>query len=400
MGGIFMFKYLISQIDHNDCGFTCLKILLANINNDKEYLFLKSEHPNKAYSFKELIAIANNYDLTLNGFRVIDKNEIVHNTNYPLIVTLDKEEGKHAVILTKIIKNKAIIIDPEIGEVIKIPLEEFLSLWDSLALGIEEYRKKKCPCKSFEPITKTQRIVLVVLQMFSFIFLTISTCYLQDETKIVSIASFCTYVLFEIIYKLYTKKVLEYIDNNLLIKDINIHYNSRLFYTSFIDLKKSTVLRSINVIYNFMVVILILLIFITNNTQNLFLLIPCLVISLCKVYFVKPKLRKINHRIVNTENKIFSEKKGDKIKPLIKKAQNDCYQYWLIHTLFEIVSMFVFILSGVILLVHQGTFKLQFVVSFTCLMYLLTKNIISLFSHSESKKEYYKAKAIFNNETY
>ena len=39
-------KYFCYQLQDDDCGFACLKMLLANINNDKNYLYLQNYKDN------------------------------------------------------------------------------------------------------------------------------------------------------------------------------------------------------------------------------------------------------------------------------------------------------------------------------------------------------------------
>lgn len=63
-------KYEILQSSTTDCGFTCLKVILANLNNDENYLFLEGKKSIR-YSFLDLSNIANKYDLELKDIKLM-----------------------------------------------------------------------------------------------------------------------------------------------------------------------------------------------------------------------------------------------------------------------------------------------------------------------------------------
>ena len=58
-------KYQCLQLTNYDCGFACLKMILANFHYDENYLFLKQNLNKKNYSFLELTNIAKDHNLTL-----------------------------------------------------------------------------------------------------------------------------------------------------------------------------------------------------------------------------------------------------------------------------------------------------------------------------------------------
>ena len=82
--------FFIQQTNDHDCGFTCLKILLANIHHDRNYLFMKdtSKEDNSFYSF---IKEASNYQTELVALKALNKEEITSYKQFPIIARIEVE---------------------------------------------------------------------------------------------------------------------------------------------------------------------------------------------------------------------------------------------------------------------------------------------------------------------
>ena len=65
--------FYISQLNESDCGFASLKMLLANLYQERDYLFIKQDEEHGPYSYFDLIKIAQNYNVTLEGFKFKNK---------------------------------------------------------------------------------------------------------------------------------------------------------------------------------------------------------------------------------------------------------------------------------------------------------------------------------------
>ena len=128
--------YYIPQVTKSGCGFTCLKMLLAIAHNDEKYLYLKEDEFHQQYSYQELLEIAQRYDVTLIGGKYPDKNELRHVTDFPLILTVDRENrSPHAVLAVKRKGNYIKIHDPSKG-VYWQKIDKFLQEWDATFLAI------------------------------------------------------------------------------------------------------------------------------------------------------------------------------------------------------------------------------------------------------------------------
>ena len=95
--------YYIPQVTKSGCGFTCLKMLLAIAHRDEKYLYLKENESHGSYSYQDLLEIAQRYEVTLTGLKYDDKSDLSHFTQFPLILTVTREnQSPHAVLATKI----------------------------------------------------------------------------------------------------------------------------------------------------------------------------------------------------------------------------------------------------------------------------------------------------------
>ena len=108
--------YYIPQVTKSDCGFACLKMLLATVHKDERYLYLKEDENHGPYSYQELLKYAQHYDVTLVGAKYDDKGDLRNINKFPLILTVQGEnQTLHAVFVTKKRGKKLKVFDPAKG---------------------------------------------------------------------------------------------------------------------------------------------------------------------------------------------------------------------------------------------------------------------------------------------
>ena len=91
------------QIFNDDCGFACLKMLLAHFSKNRRYLYLPNSKLEGKYSFLDLVNFGRKYGLVLKGFYVEDSS--VLQNFLPCIISIRKNEITHFCILYKIVKS-------------------------------------------------------------------------------------------------------------------------------------------------------------------------------------------------------------------------------------------------------------------------------------------------------
>ena len=175
--------FFISQIGPNDCGFTCLKILLANYHHDKNYLFLPCK--DEPYSFAELKKIASEHHMEMIGVKVGCSSELTNSKDFPFIATIKRENGaKHSVLLLRATRKHVIMYDPEFGRR-RMSLEDFYEVWDSMALVIETetgHKRVKCPQKVIDFIDKKDKIILPIWQILSGVSLMAGLYFINSNS--------------------------------------------------------------------------------------------------------------------------------------------------------------------------------------------------------------------------
>lgn len=196
-----MMKYFIQQIKEKDCGFACLKILMANVHRNKDYLYYPQDIDDHPYSLAELIKIARDEKITLKAYRFIKKSEIKNDKNFPILTVCKANQKLHMVVLYKIKKNNFYIFDPIKGK-IKIKENEFYEIWTGetlINLGVE---KNKYHAKKINIKEKVFILGSSIVQVISFACLAIGLYFINDKISfIIPILLFLVYFLFELLYK-------------------------------------------------------------------------------------------------------------------------------------------------------------------------------------------------------
>ena len=121
--------FYIPQILKDDCGFACLKMVLAYMNKDKNYLYLPQDESHGFYSYSDLKELGYEKGINFTGFEVANKEELVSCSSFPLILSIELKNGaKHAVVVTKVKWKKVYYLDPRSGST-SMPLNKFVNIF-------------------------------------------------------------------------------------------------------------------------------------------------------------------------------------------------------------------------------------------------------------------------------
>ena len=105
-------NYYIPQISHSDCGFACLKMMIAHLYENQNALYIPQDETKGPYSLKALTDLALSYGITLEGIEIEEKEEIKE-ARFPFIALLQKsEEVFHYVLVTKVKWGSVYYLDP------------------------------------------------------------------------------------------------------------------------------------------------------------------------------------------------------------------------------------------------------------------------------------------------
>ncbi len=207
-------KYSVLQSSESDCGFAVLKVLLANLHKNKDFLFLDNKKKNNL-SMLDIKKIAKDYNVHLEGYETNNLSDLC-TQKLPIICLIKIDKHYHYILLTGITKNKYEIFDPSIGE---LSLEEdiFQSVFCGNILVVEEVENIKFKA-SKKPINK-ELIMATSMNFFASLSFFLSFLFLNNIITFVLLTLFG--MIFLWLQKTYSFKFIEMTNNRL-----NLNYNN------------------------------------------------------------------------------------------------------------------------------------------------------------------------------
>lgn len=381
-------NYLFLQKDKNDCGITCLNMLLAV--SLKNRTFLTSTASESAPNFLTMIKIARNYNVTLTGVKIEEEKEVVA-IKTPFIIHL-KFKGDFAHFVLAQVKHKKIYInDPAHGSYVLTyrQIAPYLTNNYLIVSEVGEYKvkKKKENKKLFLPYLFNALTMVSLLSgihflgreeklIYSYILFTLSFLFYLSERSLLLLAL----RLFE--QKQVSKKVAEI---------------KHSFRTNFEALMKAKTLYFAYPLFRFQLLIHILLlsvIFIFNNSYYLLLIVGLFLLNYASNLYVQKRssnLFFLNIKLAELETSELSkreEKYNEIIELTNKQASRTVY--------LQIIMNFITLLSIFSLMIITNTYSLNFLAfHYFGFMYLQEK-LKSLFANNEEAAKYHQAARYFS----
>lgn len=365
-------KYEILQTSTYDCGFTVLKVMLANLNHDRNYLLLP-ELKGKKYSFFDLKEIAKEHDLELEGYK-IDEIDVLSSFTFPMICQIKKGESEHFVLLNKIKNDNYYIFDPSIGEII-LTYEEFVNAFNKNILVYTRHNAKKLAIKKGK-ISKSL-LYSLIFNFFAALMFFISLIFISD------------YFLFFTILSLgIVSIILQKIANQKFIKDTNIFYN--LNYDNLLsisDYQKHVIKNTTNIPSKIILFFTIILMMNNSYKYGYLNVIVCLLI-IGLYYILKSELKYEANKIEYLEQCKYDL---NSINRLAEKYGN---KLTILFSIFSIIiAIFVFYMMQINNLVGVDFFIMQFSLMFGALVF--SKDLLSI---GEIFNENLRKKTILDNQ--
>ena len=293
-------KYFVRQNFPKECGFVCLKILLSNLNNDENYLFLPSPEINEDYSFYDLIKEGEKYNLTLKGYAIDTLEEIT----LPCIALIRLDSTDHYVVIYNSNKKYFRIFDPGLGKT-KILKKKFQSISKKCYLLVESHHKTKIKSQFFysQKYYHFLQIISAFLQVF-FLFL------ISFQTQKINIIFFISIILFvlSIIFSQITHSVfMRKFDRKIIYPFLklidNVSYRqAHKYIENEYELKKSLFMQNISLLNCCLYIGFVLVILMINDYWNIISVIFILICSIFKCYFTYCHQRKLLSKIESLEH--------------------------------------------------------------------------------------------------
>ncbi len=396
VGGTFMFY--IPQILKNDCGFACLKMVLANINKDKNYLFLPQDEAHGHYSYSDLLELGKTYGVNFVPFEATEKSELSNCSSFPLILTITLKNGaKHAVVVTKVKWKRVYYLDPRKGSG-SLSLNKFLSIWDGTGLMVESFEKRKCPIVPPNPMKISSSIVLGFIQLTVAVLAAVGVYFVKDGTPIYIPAIFLALaIVVELVMKAVTYQMMKKLDH-FFFSESNIPVKGyKEYLTRFENYKRLSLTSPINFLLLLVILIGLSAVVLLNDKRNIMLVLVPLVIAIFDVLVVVPLLKNKRNEINELEDDLDNAEDSADLQSKAKVLHTKAYNYGFV----KMTSLYVY--AGLIVLVALLTMRLcgissfPYIIFYACISTGILRTLQDLFDYNEKIEEFNAVKVKISN---
>ena len=391
--------YYIPQVTKSGCGFACLKMLLAIVHKDERYLYLKEEENHGDYSYLELIQIAQHYDVTLQGTKYPEKDDLRHLTRFPLILTVSSENGSpHAVLITKRRGSRIKIHDPAKG-IYWQKVRRFIKKWDGTGLSINQVKERPFTFRVIDVSDTKREIVSYAVQTLAAVCLALATFFIKPDGSFVLpliflIASLACEIILRMFLLRRMQKCDEYLRRFLPYvrkKDYFEYYKRSQNY------KCSALTMGLNFVFYLLVVILIVTISLINSTTFIVSIGAALLAALIDVFFFIPFKKSINKELEEQENELHYVKEEEDMEMKVKNIEVKSYRYAYLEYASKVVVGAFFLFASFFVSIIDQTLALTNIVFYTCVSFLIYQYLVPLFSYDYKVNENMLAKVRINN---
>lgn len=342
-------KYFCFQGNDNDCGFAALKMLIANLYGDKNYLFLKKDGIRSHYSFMNLEKIALKHGLKLKSYRY---EEDVNYKDFPtmFLTTFMRRDNYHMVYVQKRFGN-FLIFDPDVG-CYYMRKSVFLRRYSRFTMEIVSFIKEKFFAPDLPRINRRFVAAEIILEIVSSICLLLGFYFMGNSIYpfYLAISLLSGFIIGEIFIsnirmhalKEYDKKYINYFfqDEN---KNTLERYNKYQTYKTNLFLTPRRFYSSIIIAVFVAFVMLSFSLYFLIMLGLLFLLIAFNAIIKTKVIGKKARA------IAVMEKDIF-------VKHVIKRTgvslltlQEEGYKYSLLHQGLKYINIFIILVISILI---------------------------------------------------
>lgn len=390
--------FYVPQIRDDDCGFACLKMLLANLYNDRNYLYLPQNEKHGRYSYADLGKIANRYGLFLDGFKLSDKNALPNADRSLFIATINiGGSAAHAVLVYRVNKRRVKYLDPREGKK-TTSLKTFLKIWDGTMLVAGTHQRQFCPYKEEKVLKVAQHVWYTFLQVCTGISALLGVYFIGVDVYVfIPIILFSLAAVFELITKAYSlslmKKIDAYFDSHIHIKDKK--YKQTLW--RFETYKKSLLASPLSFLLAIVVCFSLMLIVIQNDEKNYFLIASAFIASVTEAVLYRPLIKKEVSRIAFLEDDLDSSLDDKMYKEKVARIHQKAYRVGLIEVSKNCIGISLFVAIAIVLMAGKFIVSFPHVVFYFALQYALYRAFNKILIFPDEIANFKKAKVEFNN---
>lgn len=389
----------ILQLYSDDCGFTCLKMLLANLKKDRGYLYLKHPKTSGTYSFFELKEIAKKYDVHLSGYKFLNDEDLLSINKFPFIANIKKEKIGHALLVYKLNKKYIYYVDPSNGKE-KMKLSDFYKIWDHSCLIYDDYQLDEHRRSMKKFIDKKDRRIqiclnsLVSLSFFAFIFVVSPS--IPFYLPFIILMSF---VILEIIYRNFSLKLSKKFDEQYLADYLYKSQNEIEGLKTMTNIKTFAINAPIIFLTNIMTIILLLVLASLTSTIFIYLFFILLIVHVFFLLFEKQFVDAKKRKIIEKEAHLRFVKQLDLInfKKYVDELTKSSEEVAKIYLMKKYVTWFIIAILAIFITMALGTFNFGQLLFSYILLFYASETMTKMFSYAKEYRQYQKAYMTFMN---
>lgn len=340
-------SYYIKQIKKNDCGYASIKMYLASLSKNKDFLFMQDSKIENL-SILELIELLNKYNVEAKAYKNVSK-KIIKKIREEFLLINKNENSYHCVMVKKVIFNNLLIYDPEKG-IYWMKMKDIINEESIVIFRINKKTKINNYSNGLNKLFSYKIYNLfIVITTFLALFSLIFGLYLMNNNMIVQTLILLTlYVLLTLLSQFLTNKL-----NKIKINKINKYLlkTHNKIGKNLIESNLNYVLKSTNLISTFLINIVSFIFLITlivlNNYKNLLFIFLMIVYFIISRQILNKKITKTKERLNKLENNLNNcdHIKYDMLNVKISSESNKLFKLLSINKYLDIFYSLIISLS-------------------------------------------------------
>ena len=389
--------YFVPQILNDDCGFAALKMLLAKVHKDRNYLFLPQDEGRGPYSFLDLKETAEKYGVTLNGYEA-QKETLKQHKNFPFIALVTtKIGGAHAVVVEKVSLGSVYYLDPSEGKK-EVSFRYFMKIWEGEILQVDNKVFTPCPYKECQPIPKTGQIVTTLMQICACACIVMGVYFINvDVYMFIPIILFALAMVFEIFIKSYSISLLKkadiYFYSQVEVKD-NKYLDTLKRYEKY---KSGLLATPLNFIITLCVAFGLMLVTLYNDVKNILLILVPFIAALVEASILKPYVKDGATLLAKDEKDLDSSEDEEDFKGRVYQLHKKAYKLGLVEMCKQYVGIALFIITATLTMALSNVVSVPYIIFYSCIEAAIYRALLNALEYPEKHIEMLKAKVEINN---
>ena len=383
-------KYFTYQGSNHDCGFASLKMLLANLSNNKDYLHLKKEGRKDNYSFLDLIKIGNEHGLTLKAYKYATSE--VNEIKTPFLALIDEN---HLVLVKENKRGKYLIYDPGKG-IYKMKHSEFDQVWTGKTLEVVDYVKQDYHQKANRIMPIKTNLISLGISIVSLAAILVGFFFVKEDAYFF-IPIICLAVF----------SISELVDNWYLIKELN--FFDKKYIPLFFEYKEDDIKKQYQDYVKFksdyfaygrkfysacIISALIIVVLVINNPLHSIACLSLICFILFERILFKRKDDDVKQNMSKNEDMLISYDNQNLIEDILLINQN-ANSFALSVSIRKCINTFVLVILSFTMMMVTHNISVNFILFHFGVFYVYFNNIEAIIMMGESGKEFSLAKARF-----